>query len=104
MEILPLGVGLGVVKIYIAAIFNHVLNPGEDKVAVLYVPGIDQLLNPKIGKAWEMKEHEQILNSFEMMRGEKVLLIGTAAGSPDQMSDKVQVLFRGLCKFLNFPM
>ncbi|XP_035716079.1 uncharacterized protein LOC118439137 [Folsomia candida] len=95
-EIPPLGVGLEVVERRISATFTQILNPGEDKLGVLYVPGIDQLLNGRIGKFSEMKEHDQILDSFEILRGEKVLLLGTATGSPDQMSDRVQGLFRGL--------
>ncbi|XP_021965797.1 ATPase family AAA domain-containing protein At1g05910 [Folsomia candida] len=95
-EIPPLGVGQEVIQRHVSSTFNHVLNPGEGKFGILYVPGIDQLLHARIGKFWKMKEHEQILDSFEMLRGERVLLIGTATGSPDQMSDRVQVLFRGL--------
>ncbi|XP_035716078.1 tat-binding homolog 7-like [Folsomia candida] len=95
-EIPPLGVGTEVVERRISATFAQVLNPGEDKLGVLYVPGIDHLLNTRIGKFSEMKEHDQILDSFEILRGEKVLLLGTATGSPDQMSDRVQGLFRGL--------
>ncbi|OXA40973.1 ATPase family AAA domain-containing protein 2B [Folsomia candida] len=93
-EIPPLGVGTEVVERRISATFAQVLNPGEDKLGVLYVPGIDHLLNTRIGKFSEMKEHDQILDSFEILRGEKVLLLGTATGSPDQMSDRVQGLFR----------
>lgn len=99
-DIPPLGVGCDAVQKQVSSTFAHVLNPGENKLGTLYIPGTDALLNRNISKVWKMKEHDQILDQLEILRGERVLLIGSATGPPHQMNDKVQVLFRG--GMLNF--